>query len=38
MAKAKKIVKYRSAKSGEYVTKWYALRHPFTTVREVHRG
>ncbi len=34
MAKKKTKVRYRSAKTGEYVTRWYALRHPRTTVKE----
>ena len=32
--KPKKKYLYRSAKSGKYVTRLYALLHPTTTVRE----
>ena len=40
MAKASKppAPKYRSAKSGEYVTKKYAERHPKTTVKETDKS
>lgn len=34
MAKTKTIEHSRSAKSGEYVTKEYAKKHPSTTVTE----
>lgn len=30
----KKTTQYRSAKSGEFVTRHYAERHPSTTVKE----
>jgi hypothetical protein len=29
-----KVVKYRDAVTGEYVTRWYAKEHPESTVSE----
>ncbi|NND23548.1 MAG: multidrug transporter [Acidimicrobiia bacterium] len=37
MAKIKKVVRHRSAKTGEYVTERYAKKHPSTTVRETDK-
>lgn len=38
MAKTTKTTtNYRSAKSGEYVTKAYATKHPNTTVKETDK-
>lgn len=34
MANSKKITRYRSAKTGEYVTEQYANKNPSTTVKE----
>lgn len=34
MAKTKKVIRYRDAETGEYVTKEYAKANPKTTVKE----
>jgi hypothetical protein len=34
MAMAKPTLRYRSAKTGEYVTEEFAVHHPATTVKE----
>jgi hypothetical protein len=37
-AKKKVIVRYRSAKTGEYVKKSYAEKHKSTTVKETEKA
>jgi len=37
MRKKATTTRYRSAKSGKYVTKRYADKHPSTTVRETRK-
>jgi hypothetical protein len=37
MAKKARITRHRSAKTGLYVTKKYAARHPSTTVKETRK-
>ena len=36
-AKTAKTTKYRSAKTGKYVTKEYANKHPNTTIKESNK-
>lgn len=38
MAKNARITRHRSAKTGEYVTKEYADRHPLTTIKETKKS
>lgn len=35
--KGKPVEKHRSAKTGQYVTKKYAEKHPNTTIKEIRK-